>query len=151
MFSRSSRGFTLIEVMIVVAIVGILVAIAYPSYQGYLIRNNRNIAKGDLLELQQWMERNYTLTNNYSISPGGGTITISSLPYSASPRTGTSHYTITFSAGPSATAYTLSAAPTGSLQVKDTTCGTLTLDSAGIRGAKGSAGNVTVVNNCWDR
>jgi len=55
-----NSGFTLIEVMVVVAIVGILAAIAYPSYQEHVRRANRAEARGILLEMAQLLERNYT-------------------------------------------------------------------------------------------
>ncbi len=77
------RGFTLIELLIVLAIVAILAAIAYPSYLQYLIRSNRSVAKADLVELQQWLERNYSLANRYDQDPNGATIV---LPFSTSPR-----------------------------------------------------------------
>ena len=54
------QGITLIELLIVVAIVGILSAIAYPAYQGYVENSRRTVAQGELLELAQWMERQYT-------------------------------------------------------------------------------------------
>ena len=146
--SKTIRGFTLIEVMITVAIVGILAAVAYPSYTDYIMRSNRNVAKGDLMEYQQWMERNYSLTNTYATLPNGNAVT---LPFTQSPRSGTAHYAITFSVAPTATAYTLSAAPTSAMQLKDVSCLTLTLSSAGIKGAKGATGNTTAVNDCWNR
>ncbi len=125
------RGFTLIELLIVLAIVAILAAIAYPSYLQYLVRSNRSVAKADLMDLQQWMERNYSLTNRYDKDPNGATIV---LPFSTSPRYQGSNpqYQISFSSGPSATAYTLEAVPQPNQN--DTECGTLTLSSTGVRG-----------------
>ncbi len=142
--SKTTHGFTLIEVMVTVAIVGILAAIAYPSYTEYIMRSNRNVAKGDLMELQQWMERNYSLTNTYATLPSGAAV---ALPFAQSPRSGTQHYAITFSVAPTATAYTLSAAPSSAMQLKDVSCLTLTLSSAGVKGATGN----TTVSNCWNR
>ena len=62
---KTHRGFTLIEVMIVVAIVGILSAIALPSYNEYIRRGHRADARAGLLQAQQWMERAATATGSY--------------------------------------------------------------------------------------
>lgn len=61
-------GFTLIELMITVAIVGILVAIAYPSYMEYVRSAKRGDAQADLVELSQWMERQFTVNGLYTVS-----------------------------------------------------------------------------------
>lgn len=144
-------GFTLIELLIVVVIVGVLAVIAYPSYLNQLLRSNRSTAKGDLMELQQWMERNYSLTNSYAVLPDTRPLGISALPFQTSPRSGTPvNYRVSFGSGPTAATYTLTATPQGS-QTRDTTCGTLTLSNAGVRGANGLTGNVTLVNECWSR
>lgn len=156
---KVERGFTLMELLIAVAIVSILAAIALPSYRNQVIRSNRNIAKSDLLTLQQWMERNYSLSNRYDKLPDGTTtVTISSLPYSTSPQSGTKNYDISFATNPalSASTYQLIATPTaGTTQALDTACGAITLDQAGVHGATISGtlttGNVTAVNDCWNR
>jgi type IV pilus assembly protein PilE len=148
---KAQSGFTLMELVIVVVIVAVLAMIAYPSYLNQMLRTNRSTAKGDLMELQQWMERNYSLTNSYAILPNATAVTISALPFHMSPRAGTPvNYQISFSSGPTAATYTLAAAPQGQ-QARDTTCGTLTLSSAGVRGANALTGNVASVNDCWSR
>jgi type IV pilus assembly protein PilE len=124
MTKKKVRGFSLIALMVAVAVMGIISMVAYPSYINYMIRSNRNVAKSDLMELQQNMERNYSVTNRYDQAPDGAAVTInktSVIPFKVSSRTGTANYNITFSVAPTALAYTLSAAPTG-MQLKDTQC-----------------------------
>ena len=122
------RGITLLELMIVVVIVGILAAIAYPSYQEYVLRSHRADAQADLLELAQWLERRYTVNNQYS-----GT-----LPFNQTPRSGAARYnlTVTF---PNNQSFTLTATPAGA-QAGDT-CGTMTINQLGATTAAQA--------NCW--
>ena len=65
--SKRSRGFTLIEMMIVVAIVGILAAIAYPSYQEYVRRGNRAEARATMMDMMQMQERFFSSNNAYQV------------------------------------------------------------------------------------
>lgn len=113
-------GFTLVELMIVVAVVAILAAIALPSYQEHVRKSRRVDTQTAMLELAQFMERHYTTNNSYAGAalPSGVTGRVADF------------YTITLSAQ-SAQAYTLQAAPTGK-QSADT-CGTLTLAHTGAR------------------
>lgn len=66
MAHRRGNGFTLIEIMIVVAVVGVLAAIAYPSYQEQVRRSRRADAQAVLTEATQWMERFHTQSNRYA-------------------------------------------------------------------------------------
>ena len=77
------RGFTLIEMVIVVAIAGILAAIAFPSYQNSVRKTRRTNAEADLVQLSQFMERIYT--ENGSYMRGGAS---PALPFTVSPQDG---------------------------------------------------------------
>ncbi|MEI2261280.1 MAG: type IV pilin protein [Stenotrophomonas indicatrix] len=117
---RNARGFTLIELMITVAVIAILAAVAIPSYSEHVRKSRRAQAKADLVELAQQLERFHTVQNTYS----GMT-----LPFTVSPREGKSYYTLSLSGAATSSAFTLQAVP-GTGQDKDK-CGTLTLDQAG--------------------
>ncbi|KAB2322458.1 type IV pilin protein [Betaproteobacteria bacterium SCN1] len=146
---RNHRGFTLVELMVTVAIIGILAAIAYPNYTQYVQRSNRAEARSVLLEAAQFLERAYTVTNDYMINPdpnvGGPLVLPPSL--SQSPKQGVAKYNVGFAVQTSQT-YTLQALPAG-VMVGDA-CGTLTLDSTGTRGAAGVTVGA-IVNDCWGR
>lgn len=119
------RGMTLIELMIVVAIIGILAAIAYPSYQQYVLRANRAEAQAVLSETAQFMERYFTTNGTYV----GGALLSAVSPKGVS---GSAiKYDIDFSVVPTATLFTLRATPTTG-QANDT-CGTLTLSNTGAQ------------------
>lgn len=142
----SNSGFSLIELMIVVAIVAILAAVALPSYQRYLQRGARAEAKTILMESAGILERNYTANGCYHVTDGdcSGAATVTA-PFLQSPKTGTARYTISLTTI-SAQAYTLRAVPTGSQTGE--VCGNLTLTHTGQMGVSGAG--VTVAE-CWQR
>lgn len=139
---RKSSGFTLIEVMIVVAVVGILAAIAFPSYQEYVAKSRRADAQAALMELSQFMERHYTTAGGYQLNGNSGGHPV--LPFTTAPKDGGNvFYNLSLSGAAKSQAYTLQAVPQNSM-VGDK-CGTLTLASTGLRGAGGD------VADCWRR
>lgn len=146
--NRWQQGFTLIELMIVVAIVGILAAIAYPSYQSYVLKTRRAVAAGCMLELAQWMERNYTTCLAYNVTGTACTtaVTTAQLPALACRAELGPSYTFSLVATPTANAYQLQAAP-GGPQAGDTACGTLTLDQRGTKDAAPTTAALDVA--CW--
>jgi type IV pilus assembly protein PilE len=142
-----NRGFTLIELMITVAIVGILSAIAYPSYLSHVIKTRRSLAAGCLIEHAQWMERNYTTCLAYNTTGTGCTTTVNTaaLPSFSCKTDLAGIYSFAIEGTPAITAssYLLSAEPVaGGPQASDTRCGKLTLNQTGARGAAATTG-------CW--
>mgnify|MGYP001547372183 CR=1 FL=1 len=123
-YRSSARGFTLLELMIVVAIIAILTAIAYPSYTHHIIKTRRAAATACLSEYSNYMERFYTTNLAYTAAVDPG------LDCESTAQTGNNYgYTLTI---PDASHDTISATPKGP-QVADTECGTLTLNQTGTR------------------
>lgn len=138
---RSMGGFTLIELMIVVAIIGILAAIAIPAYTSYVARGHRAEAKQGLLELAQFMERTYTENNTYQ--PAGAS---PALPFTTMPKAGTTVYNLALdAAATSATTYRLTATPTGSMAADE--CGAFSIDQLGQQTVNGTLS----APDCWNR
>lgn len=134
------RGFTLIEVMIVVAIIAILAAIAYPSYARYVMRGKRADGKQTLLQAAQFMERSRTVNFAYPTSP--------TFPpgMTQSPASGIAEYNMVLAVATAGT-YTLQAVPQGN-QANDQ-CGTLSINELGVKFVSTSV--VTAfVNQCWN-
>ncbi len=134
-------GFTLIELMIAVAIVGILASIALPSYSSYINQANRSDAKSALLENVQFLERNYTENNKYHLNSAGVAIT---LPATRSPKSGTALYNIGVS-NFTATTYTLTATPVAGGRMASDECGALSINQLGQKNVSGSMD----ADTCW--
>lgn len=132
---KNIQGFTMIELMIVVAIMGIISAIAYPSYQDSVRKANRADAMDTMLETAQRLERCYTAYGSYDhascpVQPGA---TINSTHQ---------HYEVDVTSTPST--YILTASPVSDQQLEDDKCTTFVLNQSGQKTATGSD-----ATHCW--
>lgn len=135
MASHSKRGFTLIELMIVVAIVAIIAAIAYPSYTNYVLRTRRADGKEFLMRIAAAQERYYTNLNRYG--------TMENLNLEATSEKG--YYIVNAVLSNGDQAYVLTATPQGP-QVNDQ-CANLILTSTGFKDWSGAKPPTN--GNCW--
>jgi type IV pilus assembly protein PilE len=130
--AKHHKGFTLIEIVTVIAILGIVAAIAIPSYNKMIMKGRRSDAKVTLMKISQQLERCFTEHSAYTVAAG-----CKDYNNTASDE---GYYTIT--AAQAATTYALTAKPkTGTAQVNDTDCAQFTLNQTGVKGA--------TTNYCW--
>lgn len=147
---RRCAGFTLVEIMIVVAIVGILASIAYPGYASYIVRSRRVEGQMALLDIMQQQERFYALHNTYiAFSADAADPAAQRFKWFSGGEAAGSAYELRGEACPDrdiTDCIELKAVP-GSRRVnatfKDAECGTLTLNSIGRRGPSGGSAR------CW--
>jgi type IV pilus assembly protein PilE len=146
---KHQHGVTLMELMIVIAIVGILGAIAVPTYRNYVIRSSRSEAKAMLLQIQAAEEKFYLDNNSYTDDFAGD-------PPAGLGLSGTSHsgkYKLTDDAivtANSGQTYTATvSAVAGQGQDEDTECGSFTITDSGVRGASGAGTDAAAIAHCW--
>jgi len=136
--NRSTKGFTLVELLIAIAILAIIMGIAIPSYTNYVLESGRADAKNLLMQASQTMERCFT---RYSAYNDGN------CPLQAGDTVMSENEKYELSVAVTATTFDLTAAPQGS-QTKDTDCGSFALDETGQRGISASS-DPDDIAECW--
>jgi type IV pilus assembly protein PilE len=140
-----SAGFTLIELMITLAVVGILAAVALPAYNDSVQRSRRLEATAALLQAAQWMERHRAENRgSYESAVLPNAMTVSPPP------PGRQLYTIAVSGRPTVSTYQLTATPTPGGPMVGDACGTFEIDQSGQRKAAGQTSG-DLFNRCWRR
>lgn len=146
-YSKKAQGFSLLELMITVAIVGILASIAYPSYQESVAKSRRNEASNALFTSAQALERYYSTNGRYTTAVGGSTLP-AVFPTKV-PENGAAYYTIGSTAA-SANAFTLKATRAG-VMASDA-CGDFTYDETGeLALTSKPSGSSKTLADCWRR
>jgi type IV pilus assembly protein PilE len=136
--SRTQRGFTLVELMIVVAIIGILTFVAVPSYRQYVVKSNRAAAESFVMSVTNKQEQYMLDARQYA-----ATLVLLGM---AAPADVSNNYNITITnIGATPPTYTITAVPTGSQAASDTRCGSVSIDQAGTKGITGAG----TVAECW--
>ncbi|MFZ6712899.1 type IV pilin protein [Undibacterium sp. TC9W] len=147
LIKKSEAGFTLIEILIVVVILGILAAISVPAYTDNVRRSRRADARSVLVQNAQFMQSFYTANDKYNVMRDGTAV---ALPMLVSPvgATGSNvDYDISFTIAPTPTTFSIRAVPRAGGRMATDGCGTYTINESGARSNSGPL----LADTCWTK
>ena len=140
---KTDKGYTRVELMVTMASVGILSAIAYPMFMEQVRKTRRADAQSALLELSQYMERNYTNCNSYDKMTPPACATDITLPFDESPVDGADKYYDLSLSDVDETTYTIQASPKGGTMQASDRCGDMSITNTGEKTVS------TAAVDCW--
>ncbi len=148
--NKCHQGFTLVELLVVIVIIGVLTAIAVPTYTGHVTRSHRADARVTLLQAAQFMQRFYAANDSFSANRAGSAVG-AEIPamLMQSPANGTAVYGLTVTA--TVSSYTLTMIPDAAGRMAADVCGSYILTSVGTRGniKDGEALTAAQRDPCW--
>jgi type IV pilus assembly protein PilE len=142
------RGFTLIEIMMVIAIIGILAAIALPGYEQYVTRSKRGLAKSAIVQVmdrqaQFFVDNKRFATDLTDLGYGEDGFGINRSGKEVASTSADRVYVVQLASGASTMAFTMEAVPQLSQATKDAKCGTLQITHTGVKSVTGTG------TDCW--
>ena len=141
--STKQRGFSLIELLIAMTIIGVLASIAVPNYQDYVLNSKRSEGKALLSQAAAMQERFFAQNNSYVISNDDlGKLALPKAPVNNAVPSENRYYALTVSSVAGDGGYTL----TATQSIGDAVCGNLTLDAVGVKGRTGAG---KTIEQCW--
>ncbi|MES2042017.1 MAG: type IV pilin protein [Pseudomonadota bacterium] len=148
LIKKSEAGFTLIEMLIVVVILGILAAISIPAYTDNVRRSRRADARSVLMQNSQFMQSFFTVNDRYDKMRDNTAVALPMLVSPVGSSGATVDYDISFAVAPTATTYSVRAVPKAGGRMATDGCGTYVINEVG---ARSNVGNTLTTDTCWTK